>query len=173
MAHAIRTSARPEALMRPRARPLPENDVDQQTPLRPGEPLGADGSASLPPRNRLLLALSVQDASLLQPQLERVSLPVGTRLAEPNTPIRHVYFLDEGIASVVASTPQGRRIEVGLIGREGLTAPCVLLGVGRSPHECFVQTLGAGLQILVLQLRFGLTAVVSGCRLGLVFSSPE
>ena len=25
----------------------------------------------------------------------------------------------------------------------------------------------------VLQLRFGLTAVVSGCRLGLVFSSPE
>src|SRR4051812_37833419 len=27
----------PVALMRPRARPLPENDVDQQTPLRPGE----------------------------------------------------------------------------------------------------------------------------------------
>ena len=78
-------------------------------------------------RNRLLLALSVQDASLLQPQLERVSLPVGTRLAEPNTPIQHVYFLEQGIASVVASTPQGRRIEVGLIGREGLTAPCALL----------------------------------------------
>src|SRR3954471_15846640 len=118
---------RPEALMRPRARPLPENDVDQQTPLRPG-PLGTDGSASLPLRNRLLLALSVQDFSLLQSQLEPVCLPVGTRLAEPNTPMQHVYFLDEGIASVVASTPQGRRIEVGLIGREGLTGLPVLLG---------------------------------------------
>ena len=109
-------------------------------------------------RNRLLLALSVQDASLLQPQLERVSLPVGTRLAEPNTPIQHVYFLEQGIASVVASTPQGRRIEVGLIGREGLTAPCALLGVGRSPHECFVQTLGAGLQILADDLRRAMAA---------------
>jgi len=108
-----------------------------------------------------LLALSVQDASLLQPQLERVSLPVGTRLAEPNTPIQHVYFLDEGIASVVASTPQGRRIEVGLIGREGLTAPCALLGVGRSPHECFVQTPGAGLQILADDLSRALAASAS------------
>src|SRR4051794_18362186 len=92
-----------EALMRPRARPLPEKDVDLQNPLRPG-PLGADRSALPPPRNRLLVVLSVQDFGLLQPQLEPVCLPMGTRLAEPNTPIQHVYFLDEGIASVVAST---------------------------------------------------------------------
>src|SRR4051795_11221690 len=104
-------------------------------------------------RNRLLLALSVQDVSLLQAQLEPVCLPVGMRLAEPNTPIQHVYFLDEGIASVVASTPQGRRIEVGIIGREGLTAPCVLLEADRSPHECFMQTPGAGLRIQVDDLR--------------------
>jgi len=78
-------------------------------------------------RNRLLAALSPADFSLLQPQLEPVPLPVRTCLAEPNTPIQHVYFLEQGIASVVASTPQGRRIEVGLIGREGLTAPYVLL----------------------------------------------
>jgi len=86
---------------------------------------------------------------------------MGTRLAEPNTPIQHVYFLDEGIASVVASTPQGRRIEVGIIGREGLTAPCVVLGVGRSPHECFVQTPGAGLQILADDLSRALAASAS------------
>src|SRR3954451_15189303 len=112
-------------------------------------------------RNRLLLALSVQDVSLLQPQLEPVYLPMGMRLAEPNTPIQHVYFLDAGIASVVASTPLGRRIEVGLIGREGLTAPCVVLGVGRSPHECFVQTPGAGLQLLADDLRRAMAASAS------------
>src|SRR3954468_17051723 len=56
-------------------------------------------------RNRLLLALSVQDFGLLEPQLERVPLPIGTRLVEPNAPIEHVYFLEQGIASVVAATP--------------------------------------------------------------------
>src|SRR3954465_4749009 len=109
-------------------------------------------------RNRLLAALSPADFSLLEPQLEPIPLPVRTCLSEPNSPIQHVYFLEQGIASVVASTPQGRRIEVGLIGREGLTAPCALLGVGRSPHECFVQTLGAGLQILADDLRRAMAA---------------
>src|SRR3954451_19614655 len=115
--------------------------------------LGTSWAQPAPPHNHLLWALSVQEVSLLQPQLEPVPLPVGRRLVEPNTPIQHVYFPDEGIASVVASTPQGRRIEVGIIGREGLTAPCVVLGVGRSPHECFVQTPGAGLQLLADDLR--------------------
>ena len=69
-----------------------------------------------------------EDFNLLKPQLERVPLPVGTRLVEPNTPIEHVYFLEEGIASVVATTPQGRRIEAGIIGREGLSGIPVLLG---------------------------------------------
>ena len=72
--------------------------------------------------NRLLLSLSAHDFSLLEAQLEPVPLPVRTRLIEPNTPIEHVYFIEEGIASVVAATAQGRRIEAGIIGREGLTA---------------------------------------------------
>src|SRR3954467_15460437 len=109
-------------------------------------------------RNRLLAALSPADFSLLQPQLEPVPLPVGTRLIEPNTPIQHVYFLEQGIASVVASTPQGRRIEVGIIGREGLTGLPVLLGTDRSPHACFVQTAGSGLRIQAEALRRALGA---------------
>jgi len=87
-----------------------------------------------------------------------MSLPVGTRLAEPNTPIQHVYFLEQGIASVVASTPQGRRIEVGIIGREGLTGLPVLLGTDRTPHACFVQTPGAGWRIRADDLRRAMAA---------------
>ena len=109
-------------------------------------------------RNRLLAALSPADFSLLEPQLEPIPLPVRTCLAEPNTPIQHVYFLEQGIASVVASTPQGRRIEVGIIGREGLTGLSVLVGTDRSPHECFIQTPGVGLQILADDLRRALAA---------------
>jgi CRP-like cAMP-binding protein len=66
--------------------------------------------------------------------------------------------LDEGIASVVAGTPQGRRIEVGIIGREGLIGLPVLLGTDRTPHACFVQTPGAGWRIQVDALQRALAA---------------
>ena len=104
-------------------------------------------------RNRLLAMLSPVNFSLLQPQLERGPLPVGTRLVEPNTPIEHIYFLDEGIASIVATTPPGRRIEVGMIGREGAAGIPILLGTNRTPHECLIQTSGEGLRIRTDDLR--------------------
>src|SRR5215212_6274830 len=104
-------------------------------------------------RNRLLATLPPVVVSVLGPRLERVPLPVGTRLVEPNTPVEHVYFLEAGIASVVATTSQGRRIEVGIIGGEGLSGIPVLLGADRTPHECFVQTAGEGLRIGAGDLR--------------------
>src|SRR6476646_15926 len=112
-------------------------------------------------RNRLLAMLSPVNFSLLQPQLERGPLPVGTRLVEPNTPIEYVYFLEEGIASVVATTPQGRRIEAGIIGREGLSGIPILLGLDRTPHECFIQTAGKGLRIKADDLRRAMAASAS------------
>jgi CRP-like cAMP-binding protein len=111
--------------------------------------------------NRLLLSLSAHDFSLLQPQLEPVPLPVRTRLIEPNTPIEHVYFLEQGIASVVAATPQGRRIEVGIIGQEGLAGIPVLLGTDRTPHECFIQMPGSALRIRADDLRRAVAASAS------------
>ena len=112
-------------------------------------------------RNRLLAMLSPVNFSLLQPQLERGPLPVGTRLVEPNTPIEYVYFLEEGIASVVATTPQGRRIEAGIIGREGLSGIPILLGLDRTPHECFIHTAGKGLRIKADDLRRAMAASAS------------
>ena len=126
--------------------------MDQPIDFR-SEPVRTSRTPPEAIRNRLLLALSVQDFILLEPQLERVPLPVGARLVEPNTPVEHVYFLEEGIASVVATTPQGRRIEAGIIGREGLTGIPILLGADRTPHECFIQAPGEGLRIRADDLR--------------------
>jgi CRP-like cAMP-binding protein len=111
--------------------------------------------------NRLLAALSPEDFSLLQPQLEPVPLPVGTRLVEPNTPIEHVYFLEHGIVSVMAATPQSCRIEAGMIGPDGMTGTSVLLGTDRTPHEYFVQTPGAALRIEADDLRFAVSISAS------------
>src|SRR3954468_8462956 len=93
-------------------------------------------------RNRLLGAMSAQDFMLLQPHLELVSLDVQQPLVEPGKPIEHVYFLEHGIASVVATSQDGERIEVGNIGREGLVGAAVLNHVAHSPLFTFVQVAG-------------------------------
>jgi CRP-like cAMP-binding protein len=134
-----------------------ESRVDQLTDRGAGS-ISAGRATRKALRNRLLLTLATSDLSLLYPRLERVSLPVGTRLVEPNTSIEHIYFLDEGIASIVATTPPGRRIEVGMIGREGAAGIPILLGTDCTPHECFIQTSGEGLRIRTDDLREAVAA---------------
>ena len=94
-------------------------------------------------RNRLLAALSSADLALLQPDLDPVSLELRQVLETANEPITHNYFIDHGIASIVAGNGNHRRrIEVGLVGFEGMTGLAVVLGNDRSPNENFMQVGG-------------------------------
>ncbi len=52
-------------------------------------------------------------------------------------------------------------IEVAIIGRDGLSGAPVLLGVDQTPHECFVQVPGTGLQIGTDDLRRAVRASAS------------
>jgi CRP-like cAMP-binding protein len=98
-------------------------------------------------RNRLLRTLSADDLSRLQRHLEPVPLRRGDVMTEPNQPIEQVYFPEDAISSVVATTRGGRRIEVGIFGREGMSGTPLLLGSDRTPHECFAQVPGSALRI--------------------------
>ncbi len=95
-------------------------------------------------KNRVLSQLAPADFALLKPHLQAVDLPVPTPLETANTPIEAVYFMEYGFASVVADGPGKRDIEVGIIGREGLTGLSVVLGHDRSPHETYIQLAGTG-----------------------------
>ena len=112
-------------------------------------------------RNRLLASLAPEDFSLLQPLLEPVALPGRLRLVTPNTPINHACFLEQGIASVMATTPEGCRIEVGLTGWEGMTGTSILLGTDCTPHESFVQMPGTALRIRANDLRHAVSVSAS------------
>jgi CRP-like cAMP-binding protein len=90
---------------------------------------------------------------LLKEQLEPVSLSRGTVLVHPNAPIEHVYFLEAGVTSIVANTAGGRRIEIGLVGRDGMAGTPIILGVDRTPHETFMQVGGSALRMEATQLR--------------------
>jgi CRP-like cAMP-binding protein len=97
-------------------------------------------------RNHLLTRLSPGDLSLLGP-LEHVELPVRQTLEPANTPIEFVYFIEEGVASVVAQTLGQREIEVGLIGPEGMTGIALLTSDDQSPFETFIQVEGTGYRL--------------------------
>ena len=104
-------------------------------------------------RNRLLTAISAVDAGLLRPHLEPVVLELRADLQEPKKRIEYVYFVDKGIASVVAVQANGARVEVGLIGPEGMTGSVVVLGDDRSPYSIYMQIAGEGQRISVIELR--------------------
>ena len=75
--------------------------------------------------------------ALLKLDLEPVELPLRYVLEEANKPIKHSYFIEYGLASIVAANGH-KRLEVGLIGCEGMTGLPIVLGNDRSPtkHSC-------------------------------------
>jgi CRP-like cAMP-binding protein len=98
-------------------------------------------------KNRLLNRLDPQDSALLSPHLERVKLGIRDRLEEHGTPIEFVYFLEEGIGSIVAKVGNGRDTEVGVLGYEGMTGTAAVLGDNLTAHNCFVQVAGEAMRI--------------------------
>ena len=76
-------------------------------------------------------------------------------MIEAGKPIQHVTFPEHGIISILADTSEGR-IEVGLLGPEGMAGLPVVLGIERSPHGYMVQAAGEALRIPAQDLRAAL-----------------
>jgi CRP-like cAMP-binding protein len=103
-------------------------------------------------RNKLLSSLSRSDFALLEPHLEPVTLSMRKVLEKPNSRITAAYFPECGFASVVAKA-NGKEVEVGLIGREGMTGMPIVLGNHRTPHSTYIQAAGDGQCIRATDLR--------------------
>ncbi|MCB4805386.1 CRP-like cAMP-binding protein [Methylobacterium brachiatum] len=104
-------------------------------------------------RNRLLRALPPEDFAVLQPALRAQAMRLRHVLIASHTTIETVYFPEDGFVSITSDAPSGR-VEIGLIGREGLVgAAPILLDDDRSPHTHFVQMAGHMLSIDVPRLR--------------------
>lgn len=95
-------------------------------------------------KNYFLNSLAPSDWDLLKDRLEAVELPVRYDLAPRHRRVTHVYFLEHGMASVVARSPRGHQAEIALIGNEGWVGLSIALGVRRAPNHTFMQIGGAG-----------------------------
>jgi CRP-like cAMP-binding protein len=78
----------------------------------------------------------------LRPKLQPLELEQGHVLYEANMPVEHVYFIDQGMISVVSIMQNGASIEVGAIGTEGMAGKWVILGVESVPYRHVVQVPG-------------------------------
>jgi CRP-like cAMP-binding protein len=75
--------------------------------------------------------------------LELVDLPFGTVLIEAGRAIPYVYFLEEGVASVVIVLASGGSVEVALIDRFGIAGAQPWFDGKDSHHRVVVQAAGS------------------------------
>jgi CRP-like cAMP-binding protein len=124
-------------------------------------------------RNRLLSALPPDAFEAIRPKLKRVELEQRHMLELPNEPIPYVYFLEPCIASVVAITPAGEQMEVGLFGPEGMSGLAVAHGTDRSPHQTFIQVAGQALRMESDNFRAALAEIEPFQRLVRLYSFAQ
>ena len=105
------------------------------------------------PANRLLAALPAKEYKRLLPELEPVDLAFAQIIYSPGDTIRHVYFPNNSIVSLLAAEPHHASLEVGMIGNEGMTGISVFMGVNTSPTLALVQGAGAAIRMKAATLR--------------------
>ncbi len=98
-------------------------------------------------KNRFLVALPPAELNQFCPDLHPVSLSQRQVLHAAGSPIEHVYFIEEGVASILTSMANGGMIEVGMIGVEGMVGVSTLLGAQASAQQAIVQIPGTALRM--------------------------
>jgi CRP-like cAMP-binding protein len=116
-------------------------------------------------QNRLLRALPITELEQLWPRLERVELFVRHAVLLPDAPVQCVYFVETGTVSMFTTLEDGVRIEVGLVGPEGMVGLPVLLGAETSAVEGMVQVDGVALRLSAAAFQSALKALPTLLRL--------
>jgi CRP-like cAMP-binding protein len=98
-------------------------------------------------KNRVLASLPASDITRLAPYLSPVMFKRNQTLHDPGQSVDTVYFLEEGICSIVVSMENGSTVEVGIIGRDGFVGLPAVLGTNHSPNRSFIQIPGSGFSI--------------------------
>lgn len=97
--------------------------------------------------NMILRSMAGSDMERLAPHLSLVSLTKPHLLHAPGNAVKAVYFLEDGICSVVATMSQGSTAEVGIIGRDGFVGLPAILGTSFMPNRYVIQISGYGFRV--------------------------
>jgi CRP-like cAMP-binding protein len=106
-----------------------------------------DALSKIEVKNRLLASLPHDALDALRPHMTRIDLPIRHVLVEPDVPIESVCFIESGLGSVVASSTDDEHVEVGHVGRDGVSGYHVALSSETTPHKTFMQIAGSGMVV--------------------------
>jgi CRP-like cAMP-binding protein len=95
-----------------------------------------------PANNLLLAALPARDRRHLLERCDDVDLVQSDVLYEPGQRIRHVLFPRQGFISLLTPVSRGHRLEIGLVGDEGMLGSSLVLGIDVAPTIALVQGTG-------------------------------
>jgi CRP-like cAMP-binding protein len=106
--------------------------------------------------NRLLGALESAGSKRLEPYLEPVSLKLGAVVCDAGGLLKHAYFPEGGVLSLLTVLENGSAIETANIGREGAFGLFAAMYSRVSFNRCLVQMEGGMVRcpIELLQLEF-------------------
>ena len=100
-----------------------------------------------PVKSVILLAISDREFTLLRPHLDPVDFPHAYVLHEPGEKIEFAYFMNQGMTSLVVSGIDGRTVEIGIVGREGMIGAPLAVNIRHAPFRAINQIPGEGLRI--------------------------
>jgi CRP-like cAMP-binding protein len=98
--------------------------------------------------NRLLKTLSEDEQNWIVERSARTGLKLHQVVEEAGKPVAFVYFVETGFLSVVATSGKSK-VEVGLIGREGMSGLSVMLNMPTPSFTTMVQHDGDALRLPV------------------------
>ena len=93
-------------------------------------------------RNTVLQALSPDVIQRLH--LHPVLFELRHELEFPGNPIDHLYFVEEGMASMTTTFQDGSQVEIGMFGFESIVGVSALMGTRRSLNRIYTQIEGRG-----------------------------
>ena len=97
--------------------------------------------------------------------MEHVALEVGRKLHEPREGIEFSYFLNSGLVSLLVETAEGKSVEVGVAGDEGMTGVALAAGLTRTTVLAVMEVAGDGFRIKADIFRRVLTPAPESARL--------
>jgi CRP-like cAMP-binding protein len=93
-------------------------------------------------KNSLLRAL---DGDIIERlRLQPVKFELKHEIENAGEPIDHLYFLEDGMASMTTTFKDGSQVEVGMFGYESVTGVSALMGTRKSLNRVYTQIAGRG-----------------------------
>ncbi len=110
---------------------------------------GVDGNSI---HNEILLGLPRKECDAVFSSLEFVEMRTHDLLNEMGEPIEFCYFVNTGLASILNVTSDGKSVEVGLTGKEGLVGLPLVVGLKTSASRIVVQIPGTAFRLSAANL---------------------